>query len=43
MKNLKINKTEMKNYKLTGVNETEKMADINPIHRHAWDTAIQVG
>ena len=25
------------------MSETEKLADINPVHRHAWDIAIQMG
>ena len=28
---------------ITGTSETEKLADINPVHRHAWDIAIQMG
>ena len=28
---------------ITGASETEKLADINPVHRHAWDIAIQMG
>ena len=28
---------------ITGASETEKLADINLVHRHAWDIAIQMG
>ena len=28
---------------ITGASDTEKLADINPVHRHAWDIAIQMG
>ena len=27
---------------ITGASETEKLADKNPVHRHAWDIAIQM-
>ena len=28
---------------MRGASETEKLADINPVHRHAWAIAIQMG
>ena len=28
---------------ITGASETKKLADINPVHRHAWDIDIQMG
>ena len=28
---------------ITGANETEKFADINPVHSHAWKSAIPDG
>ena len=34
---------ELENMSITGASETEKLADINPVNRHAWDIAIQMG
>ena len=28
---------------ITGASKTEKLADINYVHRHAWDIDIQMG
>ena len=28
---------------VTGASEAQKFADINPVHRHAWNIAVQMG